>query len=98
MKILTKGPRTMTKFGLDYYNVMEEQYNLISGKYSSEKDSWLKYIIEERDSTDLQLKEFLESDDVAKIHKMDETDKDGWNYVNEMADKSSILTYFTKRK
>jgi hypothetical protein len=85
-----------TKFGLDYYLFIHDEFN--KNKESGLQEFFRDLLNSECNRTSKEIDTFLDSDDAARKHKMHDEDIDGWNWYKGMSDKYSILNYYRGRK
>lgn len=84
-----------TKSGLSLYETTLKKFN--TAKLNDELNAFRKIMFCERMKVCNQLSDFIYDETTQKEHPMDEEDKDGWNFYNEMADRHAVLSYFETR-
>jgi|GEM_PF-5152734 len=85
-----------TKFGLDYYTFIKNEYDL--NKQVGLLDFFSDLCSVEAERVSNEIDSFLDSDDAAVKHKMNDADDEGWLWFKGMNDKYSILNYYKNRK
>lgn len=85
-----------TKFGLDYYLFIQDEFN--RNKKEGLEEFFKDLLTTECSRVSKEIDTFLDSDDAAIKHKMNEDDTAGWSWYKGMSDKYSILNYYRGRK
>lgn len=85
-----------TKFGFDYLNYIQNEFN--ENKENGLLEFFKDLCSVEMDRISSEIGDFLDSDDAAIKHKMNDEDEDGWSWFKGMSDKFVVLSYFKQRK
>lgn len=89
------GTHIQTKAGLEYYHNLHNQF--IRNKQDGMLEFFNEMMEQELARSDAEIERFVEDKGANRYYKMNEEDKDGWNWWKVQADCNSALRFFLRR-
>jgi len=85
----------LTRHGKQFFETKLKRYN--EAKKNNCVEFYKNHLKAEQNEINKQLSHFLRDETVARKHKMDDRDPEGWKIWRELSDEYSVLEYFIKK-
>jgi len=85
----------LTQHGQEYFEKKAKRY--AEARKNNCLEFYRNHLKTEQNEINRDLSHFLRDEDMAKKHKMDDRDPEGWKIWRELSDEYSVLEYFIKK-